>query len=287
MTALAARRAEFAEHLRALSGLRNDALVRAFARVPREAFLGPGPWRIIVPPRFAQYETTASADPAELYRNVLVAIDERRALNNGEPASLARWFDALELRSGDRVLHLGAGVGYYTAILAETVGPGGSVLGIEADPMLAARAAANLRAWRNAEVASGRGDDLVSDSFDAIFVNAGATHVLPTWLDALRPDGRLLVPLTIDLPQLAFGIGFGLMFALRRLASGWGAATAGPVGVFHCIGARDADAERELRASLQGGGAEAVRCLRRETHARDADCWMHAPGFCLTRRAVH
>lgn len=285
MTSLATRRAEFAEHLRALSGLRNDALVRAFATVPREAFLGPGPWRILVPPRFGQYETTASADPAELCRNVLVAIDEARHLNNGEPASLARWFDGLELCAGERVLHLGAGVGYYTAVLAETVGPEGSVLGIEADPALAARAAANLRAWPNVEVAAGRGDALAPDSFDAIFVNAGATHPLPVWLDALRPQGRLVLPLTVDVPQVDLGI--GAMFAVRREACAWSASLAGPVGVFHCIGARDADAERELRAALRGGGAETVRSLRREPHARDGDCWMHVPGFCLTRRAVH
>jgi protein-L-isoaspartate(D-aspartate) O-methyltransferase len=287
LTSLAARRAEFAEELRKLAGLRNDALVRAFAQVPREAFLGPGPWRVSVPPRLGQYETTASADPAELCRNVLVAIDESRRLNNGEPAALARWFDALELRHGDRLLHLGCGVGYYTAILAETVGRAGRVLGIEADPALAARASANLRAWPQVEVRAGTGDALQPGSFDAIFVNAGATHPLPTWLDALRSDGRLLVPLTIDLPQPLLGVGFGLMFALRRSASGWEAAPAGPVGIFHCVGARDPDVELELRAALQRGGAEAVRSLRREPHAREAECWMHVPGFCLTRRAVH
>ncbi len=90
MTDLAARRAEFAEELRALAGLRNDALVRAFARVPREAFLGPGPWRIVVPPRLGQYETSASADRRELCRDVLVAIDEARRLNNGQPSAVAR-----------------------------------------------------------------------------------------------------------------------------------------------------------------------------------------------------
>ncbi len=284
MNAVAARRAEFAEELRKAASLRNEALVRAFASVPRGAFLGPGPWRILVPPQLGVYETTASADPAELCRDVLVAIDEGRRLNNGQPSALALWFDALELRGGERVLHLGCGVGYYTAILAETVGPEGRVLGIEADPGLAARAATNLRRWTNAEARAGRGDALEPGAFDAIFVNAGATHAPATWLDALRPGGRLLFPLTLDLPQPE--LGFGFMFALRRAGSGWTAALVGPVGVYHCVGARDADAERELRLALSrgAGGVAAVRSLRREPHARDEDCWLHVPGFCLTRR---
>ena len=49
------------------------------------------------------------ADPRHLYRNALFAIDESRLLNNGEPAGLARWFDALDLRAGERVVHVGCG----------------------------------------------------------------------------------------------------------------------------------------------------------------------------------
>ena len=284
MTSLTERRSAFAEELRRASALRTDALVRAFARVPREAFLGPGPWRILVPPRIGQYEMTESDDPGELCRDVLVAIDPARHLNNGLPSALARWFDALELQPGDRVLHLGCGVGYYTAILAEAVGPAGQVVGVEADPNLAARAAANLRPWPNAEAAAGLGETFAPGSFDAIFVNAGATHARPSWLDALRPNGRLLLPLTLD-AQPELGIGF--FFGVRRAAAGWPVWLAGPVGVFHCRGARDADIERELRSAMSGPGIDQVRALRRDAHEPDADCWMHAPGFCLTRRAVH
>jgi protein-L-isoaspartate(D-aspartate) O-methyltransferase len=284
LTALDERRAEFAEELRRAGALRSDALVRAFGRVPREAFLGPGPWRILVPPRIGEYELTASDDPAELCRDVLVAIDPSRSLNNGLPSALARWFDALELRPGDRVLHLGSGVGYYTAILAETVGPEGQVLGLEADPALAARAAANLRPWPNAQAAAGQGEELARESFDAIFVNAGATYPRASWLDALRPGGRLLLPLTVDAPP---GLGLGFVFGFRRETSGWPVSLAGPVGVFHCVGARDAASERSLRDAFSGPGMADVRSLRRDPHEREADCWLHAPGFCLTRRAVH
>jgi protein-L-isoaspartate(D-aspartate) O-methyltransferase len=81
-----------------------------------------------------------TSDPRDLYHNLLVALDATRALNNGLPGSLARWIQALVLKMGDRVFHLGCGVGYYTAIMAEVVGPDGSVVACEVDSDLAARA---------------------------------------------------------------------------------------------------------------------------------------------------
>ena len=62
------------------------------------------------------------------YHNLLVALDATRSLNNGLPGSLARWIQALDLKTEDRVFHLGCGVGYYTAIMADVVGPDGSVV---------------------------------------------------------------------------------------------------------------------------------------------------------------
>jgi protein-L-isoaspartate(D-aspartate) O-methyltransferase len=136
----------YAEELRAVSDLRSKALVDAFATVSREHFLGPGPWQIVAPvqPGRPTYRTTEDADPRHLYHNVLVAIDPDRQLNNGEPSMLALCFDALELKAGDRVIHIGCGVGYYTAILAEVVGASGHVTGIEVDAELAGRARDNL-----------------------------------------------------------------------------------------------------------------------------------------------
>jgi protein-L-isoaspartate(D-aspartate) O-methyltransferase len=54
---------------------------------------------------------------------VLVAIDEKRLLNNGPPSFLAILIEALALQEGDHVVHVGCGTGYYSAILAEFVGP--------------------------------------------------------------------------------------------------------------------------------------------------------------------
>jgi protein-L-isoaspartate(D-aspartate) O-methyltransferase len=87
----------YAEELRAVSDLQSEALVRAFAKVPREHFLGPGPWQVRSP-GIEGYYATKDADPRRLYHNILVAIDATRDLNNGHPGLLAFLIDSLELQ---------------------------------------------------------------------------------------------------------------------------------------------------------------------------------------------
>ena len=53
---------------------------------------------------------------------MLVAIDAERGINNGQPSLHAQSIAALELKEGETVVQIGAGAGYYTAILAELVG---------------------------------------------------------------------------------------------------------------------------------------------------------------------
>src|SRR5919198_1100825 len=111
----------YAEEIRAVANIQTEALVKAFATVPREHFLGPGPWQIANPDSWVamtgagakgqgNYRTTPDDDPKHLYHNVLIAIDAERMLNNGQPSGLAMWIDALELRAGDHVVHVGCGV---------------------------------------------------------------------------------------------------------------------------------------------------------------------------------
>ena len=118
-------RREFAETIRAMSALRSTRLVDALARVPREDFLGPGPWQML---RVAEvergYELTPDDDPRHLYDNVLVALDASRNLNNGEPAFLLRCLDDLDLSPRDRFLHVGCGVESCTAVAAAAVAEG-------------------------------------------------------------------------------------------------------------------------------------------------------------------
>ena len=280
-------RREFAEKIAALAGVRSLRLREALASVPREAFVGPGPWQIL---RLAEatrgYQLTPDDDPRHLYDTVLVALDASRQLNNGEPAALLRWLDALELSPGDRLLHVGCGVGYYTAIAAQAVAPG-EVVGVELDGALAERARRNLVPWPNVRVVTGDGSGLGAAPCDAIFVNAGATEPLPSWLDALRPGGRLQLPMTVDLPSGLGGehVGGGHMLLVVRQPRGYAARFVSPVGIFHCAGARSDEGVGRLRRAYERGGQEGVRSLRRDVHAAAPQCWLHAEHFCLSFEA--
>ena len=145
MSDLSAQRRFFAEEIQVVSNLQSTAVISALSTVARERFLPPGPWTIRGEADFqAAPRQTPDADPRHVYHNVAVAIDPARMLFNGAPGLLAMVIDALALRAGDRVLHIGTGLGYYTALIAECVGASGRVVGLEVDAALAADARANL-----------------------------------------------------------------------------------------------------------------------------------------------
>ena len=99
------RRRFFAEELEAVCKLRTPALVDAFATVPRDQFLPPGPWTVLADTDLSytigsgpqRLRATPDADPARVCHNIAVAIDPERQLFNGQPGTLGFWIDSLEL----------------------------------------------------------------------------------------------------------------------------------------------------------------------------------------------
>ena len=78
----------YAEEIQLAANITSPALVEAFARVPREKFLGSGPWHIAVPDLLTgsvQYVPTPDADPRRVYHNVVIVLDRSRDLTNGQP----------------------------------------------------------------------------------------------------------------------------------------------------------------------------------------------------------
>ena len=145
-------RQRYAEEIRANANVTTPALLKAFAAVSREEFVGPVPWKVLsrVPGQM-QPQVDEVTDPAELYHDVAIVLDPSCSLTNGNPGTLAPWLEALNLSTGKSVFHLGCGTGYYTAIMAELVGPRGHVTAVEIDPVLAAQARANLSTYSNKE----------------------------------------------------------------------------------------------------------------------------------------
>jgi protein-L-isoaspartate(D-aspartate) O-methyltransferase len=276
-------RAYYAEELRAVGNLQSEALVRAFAKVPREDFLGSGPWQVFSPYADSEW-TTEDSDPRHLYHNLLVVIDSERRLNNGHPSFLALLIDRLGLRPGEHVVHVGCGPGYYTAIMAELVTSQGRVTAIEIDSQLASRARTNLRYLSHVEVFEADGGEHNPGLCDAILVNAGATHPRPVWLKSLRLGGRVLLPLTVT--EEADGSGGGRILKLFRKPGGFTASFISRVGIFSCVGGRDPQLNEKLKDAFKRRDPKSVQSLRRDTHEETDTCWLHDDDFCLSTVAV-
>jgi len=240
--------------------------------VPREDFAGPPPWRIGSGGLFGQ---TTGDDPARLYDDVLIAIDARRGINNGQPSLHAQAIDALGLKEGETVVQIGAGAGYYTAILARLVGPQGRVVAYEIEPDIAERAKANLARYSRVEVRARSGvEDL--PKADAIYVNAAASHPPRAWLDALKVGGRLLFPL-----QAAHSTGAMLLVTRAERGEAWPARFLAGVVFIACEGAQDPTIGRKLDAAFRRGGSGAVRSLRLGGAPSRSD-WLSGDGWALS-----
>jgi protein-L-isoaspartate(D-aspartate) O-methyltransferase len=265
-------RESFAADIARRAGVADPRIEQAFAAVAREDFSGPPPWFV----SGGLFGAAPQTDPARLYDDVLVAIDAGRGINNGQPSLHAGSIEALALREGETVLHIGAGAGYYTAILARLVGQTGRVIAYEIEPDIALRARTNLAGYPQVEVRarSGVGDDL--PKADAIYVNAAASHPVRSWLDALNPGGRLLFPL-----QAERSTGAMLMITRPEKGAAWPARVLTGVVFIACEGAQDAAIGRRLDAAFRHGGVHRVRSLRFGAEPQKSD-WLRGDGWALS-----
>ncbi|MCR9219772.1 MAG: methyltransferase domain-containing protein [Alphaproteobacteria bacterium] len=261
-------RRRYGDEIRALGALHGvpgaERVIRAFEAVPREAHVGPGPWTLTSPLHGMARSRTPDADPAHLYHCVLIALDPARGINIGEPSLWARLLSRAGPPSGARVLQVGAGSSYFTAVLAELVGPRGAVVGYETDPALAAMAERALAERPNVLVRAGDATrPAASDGpFDFIVAFAGVTHPVRAWAEALAPGGTLLLPVT----------GASWWGAFCRFTERDGAfdvETLGGCGFYPCAGARDAAVERQVEALFQDpSGRDGARLSGRWTDGR-------------------
>ncbi|MBM6580282.1 hypothetical protein ILT44_08820 [Microvirga sp. BT689] len=217
-------RASYASRIVQLASVIDPRIESAFATIVREAFLPPPPWTVI-----SMGVGTHTSTVADIYENVLVAIAPERGINNGEPALHAAWIDAVSPRPGEGVIHVGAGTGYYTAILSRLVQPGGHVEAFEYESDLAAQAAVNLQEEPDVTVHAASAFGRALMNADVIYVNAGVVAPDVEWLRALNPGGRLIFPWQ---PHK----GWGPTVLVRRLAEGFSARSLMTVGFISCSG---------------------------------------------------
>jgi len=238
----------------------NHRLLQAFAAVPRHEFLGPGPWIVS-----EDGSRTVSDDPATVYQDIGIGLAP--GVPTGLPSLHASLLDASAIEPGHRVMHVGAGTGYFTAILADLVGASGQVSAFEIDEDLAARARRNLAAWPWASVDARSGVRVPAQPVDLVYVNAGVQQLPRPWLDALAPGGRLLFPLVSTSGQ-------GAVFVVRReQAGGFSARFVCRARFVPCVGTQDETSSARLDEAFRADTCQAVRSLRLAPEAPAASAW--------------
>ncbi|TIX87966.1 methyltransferase domain-containing protein [Rhizobium sp. P44RR-XXIV] len=276
-------RRAYAKQIMAAVRIVDERIEAAFAEVPREDFLGPGPWPIF---RMRKaYVPTPTADPVYLYTDDIVGIVPERHINNGQPSLHGFLLSQAAPRVGEHIVHVGAGTGYYSAIMANLVATSGKVTAIEFEPELAARAKTNLTPYRNVSAVEGDGSSVAFDVADVIYVNAGATRPADIWLDRLNDGGRLVLPLTTDLGFTSSNWSNmhlrGAVFLVTRKGDEFHAQWISPVAIFPCEGMRDAESERALAAAFESGEHKRVTRLYRGDEPPTEQCWLRGLGWCL------
>ena len=257
-------RAYYAELVTASAGGCDDPILRAFRAIPREPFVGRGPWWV---PAGDGYISTPTDDPVFIYQDVVVALDETHGIHNGQPSLHVRCLNAVRPRPGERVIHVGAGSGYYTTILASLVGKNGAISAFEVEPGLATRCKQNLLDWPSVRIHNRSALVPPIGAAEVIYVNAGLPYPPALWLDALRPGGRLIFPLTP-------GSDWGAMLKITRSDKGYAAEFLGRAIFIPCVAEATEGAAQALTSAFARGGSEKVRSLRRAPEAPDESCWL-------------
>ena len=155
-------------------GIRDERLLAAMSTVPRHEFVSRQNWN-------------------EAYADHPIPIAENQTTS--QPYMIAAMIQAAEIKPEDRVLEIGAGSGYQTALLAELAS---QVFAVERYASLAEAAQKTLErlGYRNARIVTGDGSLGLPEAapYDAIIVSAAAPRIPQALIDQLAVGGRLLIP---------------------------------------------------------------------------------------------
>ncbi len=155
-------------------GIHDQRLLAAMSKVPRHEFVSPQNWN-------------------EAYADHPIPIAEKQTTS--QPYMIAAMVQAAQIKPEDRVLEIGAGSGYQTALLAELAS---QVFAVERYASLADSAQKTLErlGYRNAKIITGDGSLGLPEAapYDAIIVSAAAPRIPQALVGQLAVGGRLLIP---------------------------------------------------------------------------------------------
>jgi protein-L-isoaspartate(D-aspartate) O-methyltransferase len=183
----AAARAAMVETQLRRRGIHDARVLEAMSKVPRHEFVGRQHW-------------------PDAYADHPVPIGEQQTTS--QPYIIAAMLQAAEIQPHDRVLEIGAGSGYQTALLIELAA---QVFAVERHPALAVNARRTLErlGYKNATVVEGDGSLGLPEHapYDATIVAAAAPRLPQALVEQLAPGGRLVIPVG-DSQQQALQIGY-------------------------------------------------------------------------------
>jgi len=163
-------------HLIDRGALRSPALIRSFELVDRKDFVPEG-------------------EQGAAYGDFPLPIGHGQTIS--QPYTVAFMLELLGVRAGERVLDIGSGSGWTTALLAATVGEGGEVLGVERVGELAETGRRNLEKYgfSHARIEQAGAElGVPGEMFDRILVSASAERFPNSLTDQLKPGGVLVIP---------------------------------------------------------------------------------------------
>jgi len=159
------------------NAIRSPQIVEAFRNIDRAGF---------VP------ETVKE----EVYNDIPLPIGEEQTIS--QPSTVAFMLELLEPQRGEKILDIGSGSGWTTALLCDIVGEEGSVLGLERLENLAAFGKANLAKMGFGSQCriekAGNALGIPGETFDRILVSASSDMVPEELFDQLKTDGVLVIP---------------------------------------------------------------------------------------------
>lgn len=168
---------ELVQHLKLGGLLRDKSLEQAFLKVDRADF---------VPERLRHLAYSDQALP----------IGEGQTIS--QPTVVAFMLELLQAKSGDKILDVGAGSGWQTALLGQLVGSRGRVYAVEVVPQLCQQAASNLAKYRFKNIQllcqNARSGLPKQAPFDGIIAGASGEKVPPVWKKQLKVGGRIVAP---------------------------------------------------------------------------------------------
>jgi protein-L-isoaspartate(D-aspartate) O-methyltransferase len=156
--------------------LRTDGVINAFKKVPREDF---------VPNEMKKYS----------YVNEPLPIGEGQTIS--QPLTVAFMTEHLAVGRSHKILEIGSGSGYQSAILSEIVGPKGKIITIEVIPKLALFAEKNLKKYKNVKVicCDGSNGYEKESPYDRVIVTASAPNIPKPLIEQLKNNGKMIIPI--------------------------------------------------------------------------------------------